>query len=205
MRWLPPLFLLAAAVVLGISWDQLPETWAVHWGGSDQPDNWFTKTPAQVFFFQGLGLVIWIASELTVGWMNRSSAPRDLIDIQASFTRIAILGVSILLAALSLVLPLGQPRSSIPIVAAAFAGLSITLAIGILDARRRARKATLPEGYEGLIYRNPRDSRIWVPKLAGIGWTLNFAHRRAWVYLALLIAVPIGTALVALIAIRPRG
>jgi uncharacterized membrane protein len=39
-----------------------------------------------------------------------------------------------------------------------------------------------------MIYVNPEDPRIWVPKRVGLGWTLNFAHRLSWVMLILLLA-----------------
>jgi uncharacterized membrane protein len=51
-----------------------------------------------------------------------------------------------------------------------------------------------PENWRGGwlgVYVAPRDSRIWVPKRAPwIGWTLNFAHRRSWVWLIGLIGLP---------------
>jgi uncharacterized membrane protein len=47
------------------------------------------------------------------------------------------------------------------------------------------------EGWNGLIYRNPNDSRIWVPKMAGMGYTLNFAHGRAWAIMAALLVLPL--------------
>jgi uncharacterized membrane protein len=43
------------------------------------------------------------------------------------------------------------------------------------------------EGWNGIVYRNTADPRLWVPKLGGIGYTLNFAHRWAWPMLALLL------------------
>ncbi len=39
----------------------------------------------------------------------------------------------------------------------------------------------------GLIYYNPDDPALMVEKRFGIGWTINFAHRGAWICLALLI------------------
>ncbi len=38
------------------------------------------------------------------------------------------------------------------------------------------------------VYNAPLDSRVWVPKQpAWMGWTLNFAHRAAYVWLAVLL------------------
>ncbi len=39
------------------------------------------------------------------------------------------------------------------------------------------------------VYKAPLDSRIWVPKrVRWMGWTLNFAHRAAYLWLAVLLA-----------------
>jgi hypothetical protein len=40
--------------------------------------------------------------------------------------------------------------------------------------------------YGGLIYCEASDPRVWVPKLRGIGYTLNFAHVESWVWLSAL-------------------
>ncbi len=33
------------------------------------------------------------------------------------------------------------------------------------------------------IYNSPRDTRVWVAKrIPWTGWTLNFAHRAAWIW-----------------------
>ncbi len=50
------------------------------------------------------------------------------------------------------------------------------------------------------IYSNSSDPAIWLPKRSGLGWTLNFAHTIAWVYLAAILIVPI--LLITLIELR---
>ena len=42
----------------------------------------------------------------------------------------------------------------------------------------------------GLIYNNPRDPSVWVPRIGGMGLTLNFAHKKAYAWLMLLLFVP---------------
>jgi uncharacterized membrane protein len=59
---------------------------------------------------------------------------------------------------------------------------------------------TLPEGYGGLVYKNPRDSRLWVPKLAGTGWTIKVAHRLAWPVMIALVGVPLAIVLIVTLA-----
>jgi len=52
-----------------------------------------------------------------------------------------------------------------------------------------------PENWSGGwlgIYSDPRDPRVWVPKRNPMmGWTLNFAHRRAWVWLVAIAGIPL--------------
>lgn len=41
------------------------------------------------------------------------------------------------------------------------------------------------------VYNAPRDTRVWVPKpVRWTGWTVNFAHRMAYVWLFVLLGVP---------------
>ena len=52
-----------------------------------------------------------------------------------------------------------------------------------------------PENWHGGwlgIYYAPRDPRVWVAKrIPAMGWTLNFAHRRAWFWLIGMVGIPI--------------
>jgi len=45
----------------------------------------------------------------------------------------------------------------------------------------------------GLIYHNPDDPRLVVPKRFGLGLTFNFAHPNAWWFTGLLLALPIAS------------
>jgi uncharacterized membrane protein len=62
-------------------------------------------------------------------------------------------------------------------------------ALGLAAAVREmaAQGESLPKGYGPFLYRNPEDPRLIVPKLAGMGWTFNFARPAAWLLLALLL------------------
>lgn len=68
--------------------------------------------------------------------------------------------------------------------------LFLCLGLGIRIAWR-GRKP-LPREEEacwkwGMIYVNPQDERIWLPKRVGIGWTLNFGRPGAWLMLLVLL------------------
>ncbi|MEI6473018.1 MAG: DUF5808 domain-containing protein [Holophagaceae bacterium] len=74
------------------------------------------------------------------------------------------------------------------LVGVVFAGLLPTLLQGVPDPIPNLDPG---EHYRwGLFYVNPEDPSIWVPKLFGLGWTLNFAHGISWLFLALLLLVP---------------
>ena len=48
------------------------------------------------------------------------------------------------------------------------------------------------------VYSSEQDSRLVVPKRNRImGWTLNFAHRSSWLWLAVVLGVPLLMVLVA--------
>lgn len=57
-----------------------------------------------------------------------------------------------------------------------------------------------PENWRGGlmgIYVAPRDPRIWVPKRnPWMGFTLNFAHRASWWWMAFLLGVPLAVVFV---------
>ena len=56
------------------------------------------------------------------------------------------------------------------------------------------------EGWNGFIYSNAKDPRLWAPKLSGFGATLNFAHVRAWLILGAILVLPLGAVTVALVS-----
>jgi len=40
----------------------------------------------------------------------------------------------------------------------------------------------------GIIYFNPENSKVLVPKRIGIGWTLNFARWQSWLFILVLLS-----------------
>ena len=43
----------------------------------------------------------------------------------------------------------------------------------------------------GIMYNNPTDPAIWVEKRIDIGWTLNFAHKKSWFIIFMILAIPV--------------
>jgi uncharacterized integral membrane protein len=139
--------------------------------------------------------------ESVARWMKANNArtvadgrvPPEWLAVQCGVLRAVSLAIAVLTAGLAIALPLWRPRSSLPIAIGALADLGLIIGSATVWAVRRTRHlraagVAIPEGYDGVFYKNPRDPRLWVPKMAGMGWTINFAHRWAWPALIALLA-----------------
>ena len=214
MRWVALGVLMGAGGVLALSWGDVPSRWAIHWGLHDQPDLWVTKSLASAAAPLVLGLCVWLTLEAVARWMRTNNArvdagariPAQWLAVQIGVVRAVGLAVAVLTAGLALALPLWHPRSSLPIAVGALADLGLIIGAALVWARRRTQSlraagVVIPEGYDGVFYENPRDPRLWVPKAAGMGWTINFAHRWAWPAMIALLA-PAVLALLVVILLR---
>jgi uncharacterized membrane protein len=210
VRWASLATFAAAVVLLALFWGDVPDRWVIHWGLHDRPDGWATKSVLAAAGPLLIGLFVWLLMEGTALWLQSSGArgnpalPRELLDVQAVVVRATGLAVALLTAGMTLALPLLQPRSSVPILLAALADLGLVVGVAMVWASRRTRRLraagiAIPEGYVGVFYRNPRDRRLWVPRVAGMGWTINFGHRLAWPVTIALVGVPLAIALLVLL------
>jgi uncharacterized membrane protein len=48
-----------------------------------------------------------------------------------------------------------------------------------------------PANYTALTYNSPKDSRLFVPKRRGIGWTINFGHAAGKLVFGAFLALPV--------------
>jgi uncharacterized membrane protein len=143
---------------------------------------------------------------LAAGFDASPEAARVILDATAGLTRVVSLAIAIYIALL--VTPptwlpgLGTGRTL---------GLGMVVIVGAIVWAVWALKAVHRylhrtdqlaglEGWNGVIYSNPKDPRLWVPKLSGLGATLNFAHPQSWMILVAILIVPIGGVILALVA-----
>jgi hypothetical protein len=70
----------------------------------------------------------------------------------------------------------------------------LLVVIGVQIARAPRMAPASGEGWRGLLYVNPDDPRLVVPKRHSIGWTFNFAKPVAWVILTALLLGPLAFA-----------
>lgn len=189
MRKLAAAVLLTAALALALLWHRLPEVWAIHWGVHGRPDGWVHKSVLAAYGPLLFGAVLVTLVEA----LSRLGTKGPLVEATRDLIGCVDLGVAILSAGLSLWMPLAQPRSGSTIVLFALLSLGATITLGLVRYARAVRHLKAQgvaglEGYHGIFYRNAKDTRLWVPKLSGPGWTLNFAHPWAWPVLLLLLA-----------------
>jgi uncharacterized membrane protein len=204
-RWPSFATLLLAALYLTLRWDSIPPRWIVHWGVTGQPNGWATKGVPGVYGPLAIAALAVLALEaLAAVRRGRTSATSDepMRAATSHFLRVVTFGLVLMMAFLAIQLPLGpmMPAGALVAISLVPVGLSLVagaarLAAALGETRKSGRGATV-EGYHALYYANARDSRLWVPKVTGLGWTINFAHRWAWPVFLLLLGLPIALVVV---------
>jgi uncharacterized membrane protein len=183
MRWLTLAMVALACALLAVEWPSIPDRWIAHWGVAGTPDGYAQKSIVEVFWPLAVAFALWSLTELSIVLMRRLSS-HGAAESMGGALRTVTFGISATLTLTALWLPLLQPRSSWPFVSAVAIVMLGSLAIAIRQSMRGGPSD--PSGWQGLIYRNPNDDRLWVPKRSGLGMTLNFAHPEARTTLAVL-------------------
>jgi uncharacterized membrane protein len=207
----PFIMVICAAALIFSHWDQLPDPMPVHWDLFGNPNGWLPKTPVVVFGYISSIAGICVVMTLPAGAMLYSSRRINSTGAAAREERrfrwvgIAALLAADYLSASTAFLPLNAHAS---MVFGVTAFLSVIVIVGSLEMVRRgqagARLApvhsdrvvsdrTPDECWKwGMFYYNPDDPALIVEKRFGIGWTLNFAHRGAWIFMVLILLLAAG-------------
>lgn len=196
-RILPWGTLLLGAVVLAIRFPSFPASWPIHWNASGTIDGWAEKSYLSACFPLLLAAGLTVFLELLVlaaGSVRRRALPEPWGERLVVANRGYIYYISTMLNGflgyLACTLPFGPPP-----LAGIFLLVTAIIAYPAWDFARLTREmraqGAIPAGYQGGPYSNPDDPRIWVPKLMGQGYTLNFAHRKARWMLAALVLLPV--------------
>jgi uncharacterized membrane protein len=208
MRLAPLAILAAAAAWLALRWNTLPERWVTHWGPGGVPDGFASKSVGGVFgpLLFAVGFVILL--ELVAMFTERISRPEypRLVRAYGNLVRWVSVGLSSVLAVIALLLPTETPPSArllIGLSLGALVGALVAGGLGVSAAVRKMAKegVHLPEGYGPFLYRNPKDPRLFVPKLLGGGWTFNFARPTAWLLMGLILLPALVVLVVVFLAI----
>jgi uncharacterized membrane protein len=208
MRWLPGIILALAAVALVFAWGEVPGRWVIHWAVGGHPNGWATKSLLGVFGPLFLGAFLWISIEALLLLVGRHASGRAAAASMSEaliFTEIAL---ALTFAIVAIWLPLGRPESPAGVVVVAL----VVTGAGVIASMVRFAQMRPPvehskgdDGWRGLVYRNPKDERLWVVKRDGLRWTLNFAHRMAWPMLLLLVSPAVISVVAALVIAAHAG
>ena len=183
--------LAALAGLTILLWPRLPDPLPTHWDFHNRPNGWTPKAAVPWIMF-GLPLAVWI----TLALVGRFTRPKDpalvpvLREGMAPLRGFLILAMAVLLS-MTVLMPVLGPAVFLPTMLGFLALLAAGIALMARVVRRRLPAAYLAHYKGGLFYVNPDDPRLWVPKLLGVGWTLNYAHRGAWWLTLLLLGLPL--------------
>jgi len=157
-------------------------------------------------FLEVMARMLEARERLATGYDASPEAARAILDTSAGLTRVLNLAVALFMALL--VIPYawlpGLGAHGAVALGIAIIGGAIAWAVWSLksmhDGLERAGRLGGLEGWNGIIYNNPKDPRLWVPKISGYGTTLNFAHRRAWLLLGSILVLSLGTAALGIVS-----
>ena len=192
-------------------WHAVPERFPVHWDLAGRANGWGTRSIAGVFAPAMISTVVCLTMlGLSRTLTRRARVPPDhpAVRISAFVLLASSYLAAIVCGGLTIALPLSPVESPKRMIAVIVVASLLTVTAILVAARREVRRARLDgwsdvgmrdEGWKwGLIYNNPADPALWVPKRVGIGWTLNFGHPWGWPVMILLIAGPLLLAAVAI-------
>lgn len=198
--------------MLGILWPSMPDTWAIHFDAHWRPNGWAQKNIWGVYFPIFLGafivgitqLVKLAAGSRTSPWANSPEAAEKLRQMESRSVDIISSAIALIMVMWSVILPFRVDLVG-PAVLATFGGIALATVLIVINIRRTTRQLGAPKGFSGVAYSNPDDPRLWVPKLSGIGTTLNFAHPWAWPVFLAILAGPLGVIALLLFQVSRHG
>ena len=209
-----PLILTGAAICLLTRWQSLPLQWP-----SGRPYQLTHRNFPEAFGPLLIGVVLWIAMEIMLRLIQRRQDAHVGLAPLREVTEVTVRLVTFsVCAGLSLFATL-MPTATCPqrgwLVLFMLSAVLVAVIAAMILLRRAVRivksseHAALVQHYNGFFYNNPDDARLWVPKILGIGWTINVAHPKArYVLIALfayllVAAVLFAIGIIALFSSRP--
>jgi len=179
----------------------LPDPVPTHFDAAGRANGWTPKDHLHLLIF-GLPIFVWLLL-LVIGSVS-AQACKDPAKarLQAFFPLRGCLplGFCALMAAV-----LAIPLNGLGVLRYGVGAMLLCLALGMVYLLRemRAWMQTQPDAHHfrggGMFYANPEDSRLWVEKRIGIGWTLNYAQPAAWWITAAFLLVPLGVVVALLV------
>ena len=183
---------------------RLPEQVPTHFDVRGHANGWTDKTHLPWLIF-GIPVLLWLVL-WAIGWIG-ARIPTYFAQPSASAFQplrgFLGLGMSLLMVGC-----LAAPLWGVGSIHAGAAAFFLCLVLGIVFMARVMQRFLADQPYAehyrwGLFYVNPADSRLWVEKRLGVGWTLNYAHRAAW-WVTALVLLPL-LAVLGLVVMLKKG
>lgn len=215
----PFLILLAAAVYVGVRWEDIPNRFPTHWNLAGKPDAWTAKTVAGVYRGIAIGVIsctmMLFTSYAVLHWTRLprvsgqdGSQSRRVRRVNLTATLASGYLMAVLLAWTSVVSMFSaqgtRPELPLAFRIAPFA-LIVIGTVWIRVMRRTAMSGGPPIGdttpdscwFFGQLYVNRADPTLFVEKRTGLGYTLNLGNPISWlVVMVFIVALSIPLLLV---------
>lgn len=210
----------AAALYLHAEWQRIPARFPVHWGFDGRPNGWSARTLAGVYGPLLLGAIfVVLLFLLSVGilrWTRHVHATGSAAEVELArerrvllvmvFSEYMLAGIIAWAALLPLrALPEQSPSLALPLGGTAMLLLILLLVFVVHRPVEPApARGAAPVGDRtedrywkgGVLYFNRNDPALLVEKRFGIGYTLNFGHWVAWVFMGAILLIPLVVRLV---------
>jgi uncharacterized membrane protein len=196
----PFIVLLCTSLYVRAHWAEIPERFPIHWGIDGKPNGWSARTVLGVF---GPLLLAFAIQATLVGIAAFTLYSSRRTRMMAATMKVLV-ATAWFIALLFSIVTLTPLMPGPPPIWAILAGVAAFVAYVIwLTAKAASEPSDEPPTSEefwkwGQVYYNPDDPALFVEKRVGIGYTLNFAHRAAWVFVGGVVGLPLLGVLVAL-------
>ena len=191
LPWLLGMLALGAlAIIVGlVRLDQLPDPYPVHFGPAGDPDRFEARSAVTVLMPVIVGLLSALAVFATLLLVRSQGLPR-LVQPLAALGFVVGGGISLVSLAQYLSEDAVAPGWGFWLV---FAAILVTVVwVVVASLRSGGGSQADREGWHlaGLVYADPEDPHVFVPKRTGVGTTVNFGRPMGWVLMALIL-VPV--------------
>ncbi len=168
----------------------LPDPFPTHFNRSGTADGWTRKASLHWLIF-GVPVIVWTVF-MVIG-AAASAMPSDPLKARIASMQptrgLIVMGMSVVMGACLLI-----PFFGLITLHAGIGALFACIASAVYFTLRETKEllAGSPEAAHyrwGMFYMNPRDHRLFVEKVCGVGLTLNYARPAAWVITLGLILV----------------
>ena len=196
--------LAVTALLLAVRWNDIPSRFPTHWGIDGQPNGWSTRNAVSVFGPLVFGAVLIgffaLMDLLTEHYSPGFTGRPAMLRVKRGALSGAAWLISLLFSAIGGFPLLNNPTQWIPLFMAGCLLASLSLVIVVVYRSIRIPETVALASHQttdnrfwkaDLLYYNPGDTAVMVPKRDGLGYTMNFARPIAWIVIAGLLLVAV--------------